>query len=109
MAKQMENGQNQEIEEGRQSTSRDRPNLGISRDSGASIDVPCLAAAVSGSTENGPFEFAVPPGISDDLLGIRPVGQSFPQELRNLTGQICDRNPVGFKGLSLAAISTAGS
>ena len=59
MAKQMENGLNQEIEGGRQSTSRDRPNLGISRDSGASIDVPCLAAAVSGSTENGPFEFAV--------------------------------------------------
>ena len=59
MAKQMENGLNQEIEGGRQSTSRDRSNLGISRDSGASIDVPSLAAAVSGSTENGPFEFAV--------------------------------------------------
>ena len=31
----------------------------ISRDSGASIDAPILPAAVSGSTENGPFEFAV--------------------------------------------------
>ena len=59
MAKRMENGLNQEIEGGRQSTSRDRPNLGISRDSGASIDAPILPAAVSGSTENGPFEFAV--------------------------------------------------